>query len=85
MLEGQTYSETKGKILLSDSALITSDTDASLKPDAYEKLLGAAAVVLFVAARPRSLGGVTTVDMAAPRLRHVAACDHTGATPAPAR
>jgi uncharacterized membrane protein len=48
MLEGQTYSETKGKILLSDSALITSNTDASLKPDAYEKLLGAAAVVLFV-------------------------------------
>ena len=48
MPEGQTYSETRGKILLFDSAPNTSDTDASLKPDTYEKLLAAAAVVLFV-------------------------------------
>ena len=42
MLEGQTYSETERKILLSDN------TNASLKPDAYEKFLAAAAAVLFV-------------------------------------
>ena len=48
MPEGQICRETKGKILLFDSAPNTSDTDASLKPDTYEKLLAAAAVVLFV-------------------------------------
>lgn len=39
------YSETKGKTL---AAPVTSDTDPSLGPDAFEKFLAAAAVVLFI-------------------------------------
>jgi uncharacterized membrane protein len=48
MLRGQPYSETKIKALASDSAPITSDTDSSLKPDVYEKILAAGAAVLFL-------------------------------------
>jgi uncharacterized membrane protein len=36
------------KALTSGSAVITSDTDSSLKPDLYEKILAAGAVVLFL-------------------------------------
>ena len=39
------YSETGGKTL---AAPVTSDTDPSLGPDAFEKFLAAAAVVLFI-------------------------------------
>jgi uncharacterized membrane protein len=37
-----------GKAPGSDKAQITSDADPSLKPDAYDKILAAAAVVLFL-------------------------------------
>jgi uncharacterized membrane protein len=47
MPEARTYNIDR-EASVSNRAQITSDTDPSLKPDLYEKILAAAAVVLFV-------------------------------------
>jgi hypothetical protein len=85
MPEGQTYSETRGKTPTSDSAPVTSDTDPSLRPDAYERFLAAAAVVLFILVSIALLRGhhaivtILTVPMLVFAARHHRIARHRSA------
>jgi hypothetical protein len=48
MAQSQFLRDVEKKVPASDDTHVTSDADSSLRPDAYEKVLAAAAIALFL-------------------------------------